>query len=133
MHLLLYAGTCAHICTYVHTFSVHTRIRAIHVTYVRRMVRSRTHASDRTKYEQTSFSICFRLFEKWRTQSAVCAVLAFPGMPQNLCIKKKKNKNHCATKSVTFSSFLYFRILTRDRINESHYRRCTNSKNTILY
>lgn len=95
---------CAY--TYIH-FHVHTpthvHTRHTHIQ-VRRMVRSRTHASDRTKYEQTSFSICFRLFEKWRTQSVVCAVPAFPGTPQNLCMPKKK-KDYCATIGVTFPPF----------------------------
>lgn len=54
MHIYIYAG-----CVFTQT---HTWKPPSSVANARR---------DRTKYEHPSFSICFRLFEKWRTQSAV--------------------------------------------------------------
>lgn len=109
MHLLLYSGTCAHIRTYVsiptYTY-IHPHTCTHANTYTGTPCGSVANTRVGPKYEQTSFSICFRLFEKWRTQSVVCAVPAFPGTPQNLCMPKKKD--YCATIGVTFPPHTLF-------------------------
>lgn len=71
----------------------------------RRKFGSRTHASDRTKYEYPSFSICFRLFEKRLFgECSPCGLCgpAFPGMQQS-CARGKKN--NCATARLALCPF----------------------------